>query len=303
MSITLERSGGRAAGLLRRTWAWEALRKGDDRSALQRLGEGMGGLDHTALQRDMALQAGHYNEAATLSECLALIGYLSNRSDLAVALQIFETELNLLEAGAGAISPAVECLHQHRAQLLAHHIESKHFYKPALIRAALQESINAFPNNTIFLLFYVDTEARFRIDDRVRQVLHDSMPTDKNVLHWAYVIENEIRRAGSHGSTSHSLRSTFEAALASRYCGSSAMLWTFYFHITHRSGDYQHAKAIFYRGLRAIPWVKDFSMLAFTHLRDILSTDELLDIHSTMVDRGLRLHVDLEQFLPQSIEV
>jgi len=285
---------------MRRTWAWEALRKGDYHSALQRLCKSLRGVidtRQTEMHRNAALQLGDYNDAAIHSECLALICYLANGTDLTAGLDVFDTELNLLEARAGSLSSAVECLHQYRAQLLAHHIALKHVCKPALIRAALQESIHAFPNNTMFLQLYVETEARFRIDDRVRQVLHDSMPSDKNVLHWAYVIQNETRRADYQGSTSQSIRSTFEAALASRDCGSSVMLWTFYFHFTLRSGDYQHAKAILYRGLREIPWVKEFAMLAFIHLRDVLSFDELFDIHSTMVDRGLRLHVDLEEFI------
>jgi len=37
-------------------------------------------------------------------------------------------------------------------------------------------------------------------------------------------------------------------------------------------------------------------MLAFTHLRDVLGRAELLAVHSTMVDRGLRLRVELEDF-------
>jgi len=299
MSATLGSRGQRGVGLLRRTWAWEALRKGDSRVALERLTFGQEGNPHaprSVSQRDAAFQAGDYYDAAIQSECLALLSYLANGNDIIAAIDIFHTELILLQSGTGTHSAYVEHLHQARAQLLDHHVRFKHAYKPTTIRAALEESIRAFPHNTAFLALYAETEARFRIDDRVRQVVRAVAPSSQSVIHWAHAIQNEVARAGYQASTAHSIRSVYEAAVASRCGRESAILWTQYFCFEHRARNGRQAKLVFYRGLRAVPWVKGFAMLAFTHLRDVLGRDELLAVHSTMVDRGLRLRVELEDF-------
>lgn len=295
MSASLGSRGERGIGLLRRTWAWEALRKGNNVDALERLMSGQE-IEQIALWRDSSLRSGDYNDAAIHSECLALTTYLEGGNSLAAALDVFDDEIDLLVSGSSVGSACVERLHQARAQLLAHHISSKKNYKPALIRSVLRNSIQTFPNNTVFLNLYADTERRFRIDDRMRQVFKETAG-EQTVIHWTCAIRNEIRRAAYQASTAHSIRNTFEAALVSRGGRSSAMIWALYFHFTHILGDHQKSKEILYRGMREIPWVKEFGMLAFTHLQGVLSHDELLAIYSTMMDRGLRVHVELERFL------
>lgn len=46
--------------------------------------------------------------------------------------------------------------------------------------------------------------------------------------------------------------------------------------------------------MRACPWAKEFYLLAFTHLRDVLGFKELRKLYEVLGEKGLRVHVDLE---------
>ena len=57
------------------------------------------------------------------------------------------------------------------------------------------------------------------------------------------------------------------------------------------------AKAIFYRAIRACPWVKELYLLPFEYLRDGpdgMSAAHLRGIYDLMVEKELRIHVDLD---------
>ena len=51
--------------------------------------------------------------------------------------------------------------------------------------------------------------------------------------------------------------------------------------------------------MRACPWAKEFYMLAFTQpgLRDAIGFGGLRKIYETIVEKGLRIHVDLSEIL------
>lgn len=58
------------------------------------------------------------------------------------------------------------------------------------------------------------------------------------------------------------------------------------------------AKEVFYRSVAACPWAKELYMEAFREgLNGEFSEGELRGIFQTMVTKGLRMHVDLEEFL------
>ena len=54
---------------------------------------------------------------------------------------------------------------------------------------------------------------------------------------------------------------------------------------------------VFYRAVRACPWVKGLYMLAFERLRDVMSMEELKGVHEMMVEKEIRVHVDLNEWL------
>lgn len=56
----------------------------------------------------------------------------------------------------------------------------------------------------------------------------------------------------------------------------------------------RRARDVFFRGMRVCPWAKEFYLLAFTQLRDVLGFEELRKVYEVLGEKGLRVHVDLE---------
>lgn len=75
-----------------------------------------------------------------------------------------------------------ELIHQARAKLIHYHVRTSSLYKPSLIRSLLTESISLFPHNTIFLSLFAWNESRFRIEERVREVVRDVTTETKQRL-------------------------------------------------------------------------------------------------------------------------
>ena len=227
---------------------------------------------------------------------MALLKYLADTSTFEPALAVIRwTQEELLKHPQECTS-ANEALQQAKASLLKHHIEAGRPYKPSIVRSSTAEGIALFPNNTILLSLYAWNERRFRIDDRVRSIMRDTMRRtgDRSIISHLFAVSTELKRPVSSGSTAHSGRAAFERALESQVGKASAALWTRYFYFELRQGDKERIKNVFYRGMRALPWLKAFYMLAFEHMRDILSFNELKKIYEVMVEKELRIHVDLE---------
>ncbi|RAK77919.1 uncharacterized protein BO72DRAFT_99172 [Aspergillus fijiensis CBS 313.89] len=291
--------------------------------------------------------------------CLAILSYLTNSQDLHKALEAYTHALDRLSSLPQSSNPfqtyTTELLHQSRARLLYHHIHTRRTYKPSHIRTLLSESITLFPHNTIFLSLFAWTEARFRIDDRVRSVVRDitrnnnitttitKNPTDPYNLSTPpipitthlFSIYTELSRPVFAGSTAHSVRAAFEEAISddtpksapsssppsstspssSSSARSNPSTWKLYILFELAQREIHRAKEVFYRGMRACPWSKELIMLAFTHLRaDILRPshpgdapprkgeegmgfDELRHVYNVLVEKELRIHVDIEQEL------
>ncbi|KAL2256927.1 hypothetical protein VTK26DRAFT_916 [Humicola hyalothermophila] len=67
------------------------------------------------------------------------------------------------------------------------------------------------------------------------------------------------------------------------------------------SKEGKRAKEVFYRAVAACPWAKELYMQAFGEgLREEFSEGELRGVFQTMITKGLRVHVDLEEFLERS---
>lgn len=61
----------------------------------------------------------------------------------------------------------------------------------------------------------------------------------------------------------------------------------------------QRVKDVFYAGIRAVPWVKGYLMLAFTLLlpAGILDFEECKSVYDILVEKGLRVRVDIQDIL------
>ncbi|KAL9100835.1 MAG: hypothetical protein Q9163_003846, partial [Psora crenata] len=315
--------------LLWRTWIWELLDMNKTLEALQRLLSYTDGTlypecstgvmgeppyvsstlvlrTEKALSetRDYLISRSRHKLAATAAECLVLLTYLRDSSVIATASTVYKQNLGLLAA-----SPSESSSHEHFrqafARLIYHHATHNSLVKPAEIRSLLAESLAAVPHNTILLSLYAWNEARFRIDDRVRSIVQDvalrastEPDADKSVVPHFFAIHHELSRGIIFGSNFNSIRSTFERAVESEAGAHCAGLWKSYFLFEHSTNNRQRAKAVFYRGIRACPWVKELYMLAFEYLRDeAMSKSELRSVYELLSEKELRLHIDLEDLV------
>lgn len=239
---------------------------------------------------------GHASHSVHYTECLSLLTYLNHSFDINIALEVYK-KYSDPATNQKLGDSYLELLHQARARLLFHHVKSTHYYKPSLIRNALATSIKLFPSNTIFLSLYDWNETRFRIDDRVRSIMRELSymeETNDSIISPLFSIFVELQRGVLSGSTIYSARAAFEKAVDTTAGKSSASLWKLYLLVEVRHGDMERAKNVFYRGMRACPWAKALIMLAFTHLREITGFEELRKIYNVLVEKELRVHVDLE---------
>ena len=72
-------------------------------------------------------------------------------------------------------------------------------------------------------------------------------------------------------------------------------MWKLYFLFECERGELQRARAVFYRAVRACPWVKELYLLAFEQLGKEMSIAELKGVYEMVVDRELRVLVALEE--------
>ncbi|KAL2038659.1 hypothetical protein N7G274_008707 [Stereocaulon virgatum] len=328
MAKTLE-SPQEESMLLWRTWVWELMNAGNAQDALQRLMEFANDNIQTTLlkthqpedqgrkpalllrtenaltaTRDHMLSLHKYKHASLAIECLILLNYLKS-SSLPLATSTFKSNLALLPP----TSPTTETLHQSFAQLLYHHTTHTRLFKPSEIRSLLAESIAQYPTNTIFLSLYAWNEARFRIDDRVRSIINDVVLSNNNINSTShtsrnekrdnvtshfFAIHTELHRSLTFGSNNQTIRSTFERAITSSTGAHCASLYKLYFLFEHSRGEIAKAKAVFWRGVRACPWVKDMYLLAFEYLREEMDDGDLRGVYELMEEKGIRIHVAFE---------
>ena len=245
----------------------------------------------------------HYYHASIYIECLVLLAYLESELSLEAAFSNFASNIALILPRVPPTSTTQEHLHQFRTALINYHINHVRSCKPGLIRSALSESIQLFPQNTMFLSLYAWNESRFRIDDRVRSIMQDvvlsdtpslSHPSPESVVPHFFAVYVELNRGLTLGSNVHAIRGTFERAVESSVGKQSAALWKLFFLFEYSRHDEQRAKGVFYRAITACPWAKELYMLAFRYLGGILRVEELKGIYEAMVEKGLRVHVSLD---------
>lgn len=231
-----------------------------------------------------------------------LLDYLSGSSgnetkstaqgDISLALDTCSSFSQILISRDLTRSTSHENLLQSAARLLLHHARIGPF-RPALIRKHLTHFLGLFPQNTMFLSLYTWNESRLRIDNRVRNILLSTILTTENdtLTSRLFAIQYEIQ----HG-TIHSVHSAFEHALSSPSSNSSAALWRFYIFYCLETPQFRaRAKDIWYRAIRACPWVKELYLIGFEKMSNILPFSELKSMWRIMGEKDLRVHVDLEE--------
>ena len=333
MSKDLDTIAKRDCILLWRTWIWELLKENKSMEAFSRIqayaDENVEpvlprqseevqpspaqtlrtGNDLRAF-RDHMLTLHSIEHAVHAMECLILLAYLRDTSTLSAAMAAFTASSSLLSVNSTDTTSGEESLRQKFAHLLYHHATHTHLFRPSEIRSCLAESIVRFPENTIFLSLYAWNETRFRIDDRVRATVQDVVlgankvppKSQESVVSHFFAIHTEVTRGVARGSNENAIRASFERAVESKGGAHCAGIWKMYFVFEHSLGDLKRATAVFHRGIRACPWVKELYLLPFEYLRDgpgAMQDADLKGVYDLMVEKELRVHVDLEELIKQ----
>ncbi|KAF2265230.1 DUF1740-domain-containing protein [Lojkania enalia] len=274
--------------------------------------------------RERALLESNLSSAVWFTDLLALLVYLSGGCDALSAISVHAHLIDWFLQRHLPQASAPELHAQFIARFLTYHASTAAIVKPSLLRSNLEPLIARFPNNSILLSTYAANERKFAIDDRVRSIMHKNMfgsGKSMGIDGWLFAIHYEMKRGEIAGSTSHSVRALFEKAEhdIGAHCPA---LWTRHvlFELeqaqkekgkrslkeprkdgkkqkveTRLEQSYRRIKETFFRGLTHLPWCKDYMMLAFTHLKEgILSQEELRKVYNVMVEKEHRIFVDLD---------
>lgn len=259
-----------------------------------------------------------------LVDLLAIQTYLSTSLRIESALEAYDAALRDI-ASLPTISRAViEIIHDRRARLLLDH--STTFgqpFKPREHWQILFESARNFPDNVDLLLLQHFYSQKAGLVDRLRQVestalQHHSRAEGGSAIPCLFDVFVELNRPYYSGSTNHSIRVAFRRATEKGSPGHNCTwLWKAYtlwelslLHAESDTGTKSRATVegraprnhevvdTLYASLRACPWSKELYMTAFTSetLRNVIGTEALKQLADSMLERGLRLHVDISDW-------
>lgn len=100
--------------------------------------------------------------------------------------------------------------------------------------------------------------------------------------------------------TVHSAQAGFEKALEGDACKHSVALWRCYVRFCAARKELRRkAKNVYYRAIQHCPWSKELAMEAFTALARDMESSDLRAIFNTLVVKGLRIHIDMEEFIEE----
>ncbi|PTB66362.1 DUF1740-domain-containing protein [Trichoderma citrinoviride] len=247
--------------------------------------------------------------ASTLAECMVLLAYLTAsgnteptsvlQGNIAAAMNTVDGISQEFRSRDQGDSAAHERVLQYAAHLLYLHA-SKGPFRRVYLREKLSGFIRQFPRNSIFLALFEWSDASLRVIDETRDLLYDQVLVKEHdcVSSRVFAIQHELTR-GNVNTT----KSAFENALASDACRNAPALWVHYIRFCYAQKQFRNrAKDVFYRALRHCPGSKEVMMEAFATLIRDMDSEELRAVYNTMTAKGMRVHVDLEEFLERRRE-
>jgi hypothetical protein len=285
---------------------------------------------HIKRQIDIAGSRGEAGPLRAMIDVLAFHKYLNSGLRLDVALDAYEDCLKLYTGVSKLKSALIEAIHEQRARFIyAHAVTFKKDFKPRVLSAVLAQSVRMFPDNLVLLILNHYFSQKAGAIDRLRQVnsiarVQQDINMKESVVPCIFDVLVELNRPSYSGSTNHSIRSAFKRTTQVGSPGhDSVEMWKAFVlwetsliapqDWSNRGGGGRvrpvpkgdlttraiHAREALYASLRACPWSKELCMLAFTQatLRDALGDDALKQVYENMVDRGMRLHIDISDVL------
>ncbi|KAI8340046.1 NRDE-2, necessary for RNA interference-domain-containing protein [Chlamydoabsidia padenii] len=224
--------------------------------------------------------------------CHALFEYLVNGVDGAsqVYQQIFDY-LSENHIDRGFISEKIRVSH---VELLYHHaIRNNSGYQPSKLRHATKHGLALFPNNTILLGLFIWNESKTWIYNRVQGLFATSLASDPNIILWLVYVYVHLHRNQPYDV--NLVRTLFEEALEHPRTKSSILLWKLYIQHEVGLGNTEKARELLYRSVRECPWSKDLYLFGFQKLGSTMTTKELLDLTSLMMEKDIRTRLMIDQ--------
>ncbi|CAK4031146.1 Hypothetical predicted protein [Lecanosticta acicola] len=255
---------------------------------------------------DRMLLAQRSSHASMYADCLAWLSYFSisnDNGDLYAALKTYTKHVSRMAKDGQ--TTALELLLQSKASMIKTHIDQKRPFKPAALKQELESDLKSFPSNSILLDLY----AQLASQDRLRTLVQEQQALDysnMDVVQWSHRICHELRRLGTSasGSTPNTVRCLFTKALlgTDSKVKHSPFLWLAWLRVEHQSKEpnaSRRTKQVFLDGLRHLPWHKAWAVVGMNLLSEDggLSEGEIKQVYETMVERGLRMRVDIEEFI------
>ncbi|GAA5861515.1 hypothetical protein JCM3774_000276 [Rhodotorula dairenensis] len=234
-----------------------------------------------------------------LAFSFALFEHLSR--NLPAAVDVLERHLFRLDcAGVTGSAEHEEALAMY-AKLLHRHMLFGGGYRPAQLRKVLERAIQQFPNDTLFLSLFYYNELRMRIQNHFRRVVEEHVLKDDRATSqgWLFAIYAELHLDARRPNL-WAIRNLFDRALDNPKTRSAPSLWTLYIDFEVRNGEYGRAKSLIYRAIRECPWCKEFYLRPFSPtLRSVYRSRELRDFHHLLLEKGLRIRVDVDAYLQE----
>ncbi|KIV81721.1 hypothetical protein PV11_03884 [Exophiala sideris] len=260
-----------------------------------------------------------------LVDLFAIQKYLNTNLRVEPALKAYDASLTTIASSPTVGRGVIETIHECRAQLLhAHSTTFGQPFKPRELWQILSESTRNSPDNVDLLLLRHFYSQKAGLVDRLRQVEssalehHSRLEGGISVIPCVFDVFVEVNRPSYSGSTTHSIRAAFRRATEKGSVGHSCtFLWKAYVlwelspskneaHTGSKPEDIdkgrrpRHNELIdtLYASLRACPWSKELYMLVFANevFRDTVGTARLKHLAESMLERGLRLHIDISDW-------
>ncbi|KAG2202419.1 hypothetical protein INT47_008890 [Mucor saturninus] len=227
--------------------------------------------------------------------CAGLFEYLS--SGLESACLIYEHALDYIKARQAERGYESEIIWIEYAALLYRHSTNRDVggYRPTILRNAMERALILFPNNTIFLSFYIWNESKTKIHNRVHQLLNRTLKQDSNVILWLSAIYSELHRYKPFQV--NSVRDFFERAVSDTRTKSSIILWKCYIQFETQQGNTERAYNLFYRSIRECPWSKELYLIGIQAFEKTMKQSEKNELVSLMMEKEIRLRNPIEDDL------
>ncbi|KAM0436760.1 hypothetical protein ACHAPT_002471 [Fusarium lateritium] len=168
-------------------------------------------------------------------------------------------------------------------------------FRRAYLLDQLKNFLAYFPRNTIFLALFEWADSSLRVIDETRTLLYETVltPAQDCVSSRLFAIHHETERGNVNTA-----KAAFEHAVSSDACKFNTGVWIRFIKFCSSQRELRpKAKDVLFRALRQCPGSKDVMMEAFLTLNRDMESSELKGVFETMASKGLRVHVDLDEFL------